>query len=102
MTPLATQLDADSCDVTYGFILDQFQIRGKNFPDAKLGINGKGLKKQLDGCGAVTEYAFELTPDDPVYQWYARGNLPLGAKACIGRAVVSAGGVTHGNCHGAG
>ena len=43
-----------------------------------------------------------MTPDDPTYQWYASGHLPIGTKACVGRAVVSAGGANDGNCHGAG
>jgi hypothetical protein len=102
MTPLATQIDADSCDVSYRLVLDKFDVRGKNFPDAELGIDGAGLKHQLDGCGAVTDWEFVLTPDDSVYQWYAHGNLPMGTKACIGRALKSAGGSSDGNCHGAG
>lgn len=41
---------------------------------------------------------FETTPKDPTYQWYAHGNLPIGRKLCVGRATVSAGGITVGNC----
>lgn len=77
-------------------------MRGKNFPDAKLGANGEGLKEEIAGCGAITDWGFEWTPDDVKYQWYASGNLPIGTKSCMGKAVQSAGGTSDGNCHGAG
>jgi hypothetical protein len=102
MVPLTTETDDDNCDVTYELILDGFQIRGKNFPTAQLGQDGAGLLSQLQGCGAVTAWGFELTPDDVKYQWYASGNLPIGTKACVGRAVETAGGSTVANCAGAG
>lgn len=94
--------DADSCDVSYKFLWDQFEVRGKNFDPAKFGNNGDGLQKQIKGCGDLSQFSFKTTPDDPTYQWYASGHLPIGTKACVGRAVVSAGGATDGNCHGAG
>ena len=102
MEPLAEQVDTDNCDVSYKFFFDEFEIRGKNFPPSELGIDGAGLLKQLKGCGDVTDWGFELTPKDPVYQWYAHGHLPIGVKNCVGSATESAGGTSTGNCHGAG
>lgn len=102
MEPLAVQLDTDNCDVSYKFLFDEFQIRGKNFPNAKLGTDGSGLLAQLKGCGDVTDWGFELTPDDTVYQWYAHGHLPIGVRSCVGRATESAGGTTAANCVGSG
>jgi hypothetical protein len=102
MKPLAKQVNEVSCDVSYKFFLDGFEVRGKNWPDAKLGANGEGLKKELGGCGALTKWNFERTPNDTRFQWYASGQLPVGTKACVGRAVQTAGGSDDGNCHGAG
>jgi hypothetical protein len=102
MTPLSKQVNEVNCDVSYKFFFDSFEIRGKNFPDAKLGANGEGLNSELSGCGALTKWNFERTPDDCCFQWYASGQLPIGTKACVGRAVQSAGGADDGNCHGAG
>ena len=102
LTPTPTGPDADSCDVSYKFFLDSFEVRGKNFDAAKFGTDGSGLKKQIEGCGALTDWNFKQTPSDPTYQWYASGHLPIGVKICVGNAVISAGGATIGNCHGAG
>lgn len=102
MTPLSKQINEVSCDVAYKFLWDGFEIRGKNLPDAKFGAEGEGLRKELDGCGKVTHYNFERTPDDVKFQWYASGRLPIGTKACVGRALESAGGSGKGSCHGAG
>lgn len=102
MTPLSKQINEVSCDVSYKFLWDSFEIRGKNLPDARLGAEGEGLKKELDGCGTVTEYKFERTPDDVKFQWYAHGRLQIGTKNCVGDALVSAGGSGEGNCHGPG
>lgn len=73
-----------------------------NFDPIKFGNNGEGLQKQIKGCGDLTHWSFHMTPNDPTYQWYASGRLPIGTKACVGRAVVSAGGANHGHCSGAG
>ncbi|KAI9890971.1 MAG: hypothetical protein M1814_003472 [Vezdaea aestivalis] len=100
--PTAIKPDENSCDVSYKLLLNEFEVRGKNFPDARLGADGGGLKSQIQGCGALTEWHFEWTPKDVKYQWYAKGHLPIGTKACMGRAVLSAGGTSKGNCHGAG
>lgn len=102
MRPLSKQVNEVNCDVSYKFFYDSFEVRGKNFPSAKLGTNGDGLKKELSGCGSLTKWKFEETPDDCCFQWYASGHLPIGTKSCVGRAVVSAGGSGKGNCHGAG
>lgn len=102
MEPLSLQVIEDSCDVSYKFIYDGFEVRGKDWPDSKLGANGEGLKAQLKGCGALTDWGFEWTPKDVKYQWYAHGRLPIGTKSCVGRAVESAGGSSVGNCAGSG
>ena len=102
MEPLSKQVNEDNCDVSYKFVYDGVEVRGKNWPDAKLGANGEGLKQQLQGCGALTDWGFEWTPNDVKYQWYAHGHLPIGTKNCVGNAVESAGGSSKGNCHGAG
>lgn len=98
MTPLSKQVNEINCDVSYKFFFDRFEIRGKNLPDALLGANGEGLHNELDGCGALTAWQFERTPDDCCFQWYATGQLPVGTKACVGRAVMSAGGSGKGHC----
>lgn len=102
LEPTAKKVDEDSCDVSYKFVLDKFEVRGKNFPDAKLGTDGEGLKHEIEGCGDLTGWHFDWTPNDVKYQWYAHGSLPVGTKSCMGRAVQSAGGSSSGNCHGAG
>ncbi|KAF2754863.1 hypothetical protein EJ05DRAFT_503805 [Pseudovirgaria hyperparasitica] len=102
MTPLSQQVNEVACDVSYKFFYDGFEIRGKNLPDAKFGAEGEGLKDQVAGCGAITKWNFERTPNDCCFQWYASGQLPIGTKACVGRALMSAGGSGVGNCHGSG
>lgn len=55
------------------------------------------------GCGDLTYWTFKTLTDDPQgYQWYAEGDLPVGTKACVGRAVVSAGGASPDGCTGSG
>jgi hypothetical protein len=100
MTPLSQQVNKVNCDAEYKFFFDSFEIRGKNLPDALFGAEGEGLKKQLQGCGLLTGWNFERTPDDCCFQWYAAGNLPIGTRACIGRALMSAGGSSIDNCWG--
>ena len=99
---LATQINTVDCDVNYKVVLNEFELRGKNLPDDKFGKDGEGLHDEVKGCGAITKWRFEWTPDDTVYEWYARGQLPIGTKACVGRALVSAGGSGHGGCSGGG
>lgn len=94
--------EADSCDVAFKLFLNQFELRGKSFDQAKLGNNGDGLHNHVKRCGAVTDWRFTMTPNDPTYQWYASGHLPIGMKACVGRAVVLAGGADVANCRGSG
>lgn len=63
--PLAEHVDDDNCDVSHKFLYDFFEIHGKNFPNAKLGVDGSGLLGQLKGCGGtVTGWYWELTPKD--------------------------------------
>ncbi|KAL8684800.1 MAG: hypothetical protein Q9224_006126, partial [Gallowayella concinna] len=95
---LATQVNTVDCDVSYRVVLDRFELRGKNLPDAKFGKDGEGLHEEVGGCGAITKWHFEWTPDDSVFEWYASGQLPIGTKACVGRALVSAGGSSGGGC----
>ncbi|KAB5583244.1 hypothetical protein GE09DRAFT_1078158 [Coniochaeta sp. 2T2.1] len=102
MTPLSKQVNEVSCDVSYKFFFDSFEVRGKNLPDARFGAEGEGLRAQLAGCGALTKWNFERTPNDVKFQWYASGRLPIGTKNCVGDALVAAGGAGEGNCHGAG
>lgn len=96
--PLPKQIDEVSCDVSYKFVFNGFE-RGTNLPDASFGTNVEGLKRQLQGCGALTRWHIERTPNDVYFQWFASGQLPLGTKACIGRALMTAGGSDNGNCH---
>ncbi|KAF2429973.1 hypothetical protein EJ08DRAFT_670707 [Tothia fuscella] len=95
MEPLYKQEDEVTCDVSWKVAFNGFEIRGKNFPDAKLGANGEGLKKQVSGCGSLTKWHFEFTPKDVKFQWFASGQLPVGTKACVGRALESSGAPAH-------
>lgn len=102
MTPLSKQVKGVNCDVAYKVFFDGFEIRGKNWPFAKFGENGEGLRDEIAGCGAITSWDFDWTPDDCCFQLYARGRLPIGTKACVGWAIESAGNSGKDNCHGAG
>lgn len=94
---------ADLCGDWYKVILDHFEIYGKNFDAEKFGHDGSGLKQQLSRCGEITNWEYKtLTDDLNGYQWYASGNQPIGTKACVGRAVVSAGGKDPSRCTGSG
>ena len=102
MTPLSKQVNDISCKVSWKVFFDSFEIRGNNFQDAELGINGEGLKNELSRCGALTKWKFERASEDDDFQWYAAGQLPVFTKACIGRAIQSAGGSDDSNCKGNG
>ncbi|EXX75098.1 hypothetical protein RirG_044830 [Rhizophagus irregularis DAOM 197198w] len=102
MKPLSEQINEVSCDVTWQFYDDFFEIRGKNVLDANLGANGEGLKRQLRGCGSLTAWNFQPTPQDVKFQWKASGQLPVGTRRCVGNALKSAGGADRGNCRGLG
>ncbi|KAL8781768.1 MAG: hypothetical protein Q9213_005851 [Squamulea squamosa] len=102
LRPLALKPTENSCDITYEITANFFEIRGKNFPDGKLGAKGEGLKKEINGCGALTFWEFDWTPNDVKYQWYASGYLPIGTKSCVGSATQTAGGKSAGHCKGAG
>jgi hypothetical protein len=91
--PLAQQGVADNCNTQYEFSIDSFDIRGINFNPTKLEPSGEGLKTQIEGCSKpIVQWQWELTPDDCCFQWHARGKIRVGAKGCLGRAVVSVGG----------
>ena len=94
---------ADQCGDKYEFFFDSFKIYGKYFNSAAFGTDGSGLQKRIKGCGDLTEWHFEPLMNDPNgYQWLASGHLPIGTKACVGRAVVSAGGASPDGCTGSG
>ncbi|KAL8790117.1 MAG: hypothetical protein Q9213_000819 [Squamulea squamosa] len=95
---LARQVNTVICDVSYRGVLDQFELRGKNLPDAKFGKDGEGLRKEIKGCGLLTKWHFVWTPDDTVYEWYASGQLPLGTDECVGCAFISVGASGDGGC----
>ena len=94
------------CNASYKVVLDQFTVEGKAFPADKLdknGVHGDGLKQQIRGCGALTDWNFQTLTDDPNgMEWKATGHLPIGTIACVGRAVESAGGNSKDKCTGAG
>lgn len=104
-TPSPTAAEV-SCNRAYDFLFDQFTVSGKNFPADKLNLNGvagDGLKKQIKGCGALTDYKFQTLTNDPKgMQWKATGRLPIGVTACVGRAVQTVGGDSPDNCTGSG
>ncbi|KAI9894505.1 MAG: hypothetical protein M1814_003263 [Vezdaea aestivalis] len=84
---------ANICGTWYKFIYDHFEIYGRDFNPTKFGENGAALKKQIEGCGKLNSWSFEHRTNNPQgYQWFAKGDLPIGTKSCVGRAVVSAGG----------
>ena len=88
----------DTCDWNFKAVEDGFIIRGKNFDRQKMKPDGSGLKDKSSKCGALTGFQFLMTPQDPVMQWLATGNLPAYVQSCIGDAVVNAGGNSKGNC----
>lgn len=51
--PTAKKLDEDSYDVSYRLILDSFEVCARSFPNANLGADGGGLKKEIEGCGRL-------------------------------------------------
>ena len=65
--PKTVPAATDSCNVSYKFAFDSFEVRGKEIDAAKLGDNRSGLETQNKGCGAVTKLKFKMTPDDPTY-----------------------------------
>lgn len=102
LEPLALKPTENSCDITYLFTENKFEVRGKNFPDGKLGADGEGSKKEIKGCGPLTEWKFKWTPDGVTYQWYATGQLPVGSRSCVGAVTQTAGGKDAGHCKGPG
>lgn len=83
------------CTVNYKFTFNEFQIQGKD--NYKIGSQGSGLKKALQGCGALTAWSFKRTPKDEKFKWLAKGRLPIATEDCIVkklRALTGDGGVT--------
>ena len=95
LAPAPTPPAVDTCGTSYKFVFDTFTITG-NFD---VGDNGEKLKTQVSGCDGLTDWKF--TGSSPA-GWTATGHTLVGNKACIGRAVLSAGGPTKDGCHGAG
>jgi hypothetical protein len=92
-TTLAEQRLSDTCNTQYEFSVDQFNIRGTNFDPQKLGAYEEGPKKEIGGYSKpIVQWSWELTPDDCRFRWRASGKIRAGAKGCLGRAIVSAGG----------
>lgn len=91
----ATFVPVDTCGTSYKFVFDAFTITG-NFD---VGPNGEKLRAQVSGCDGLTDWKF--TGSSPG-GWTATGHTLVGNKACLGRAVVSAGGSSKGGCVGAG
>ncbi|KAI5917745.1 hypothetical protein F4810DRAFT_716141 [Camillea tinctor] len=92
------------CRVDYKFLFNSFDVRGRGYKDALLGGGsdpGSGLRAAISGCGDVTGWGFEYTPNDPDYDWHAWGRTPIGTKSCVGSAVKKVGGEADG-CVGAG
>ena len=86
--------------MSYKFLYDPFEIRGKNLPDGKFGKDGGGLREELKGCGGwVDKWGFERTPDDPNYEWFANGRVASFQGECVGNALETAGENEDGNCH---
>ena len=102
--PAPATPQGDTCDVSYRFLYDLVEIRGKAWTTAELGENAANLKTQLAGCGDITDWNFQLTPKDCCMDWYVSCRLPIGVKDCVGRAVKTAGGPSAvvGDCYGAG
>lgn len=99
---MITSWEADSCDVSYQFFDDFFEIRGKDTGDDQLGDNGVNLENAIRGCGALTSWNFVYTPNDVTYQWYASGKLPIGVRSCVGTHLTDFGLPSAGDCVGAG
>jgi hypothetical protein len=98
MTPWSKQINEVTCDISYKHGYNSIEVRGKNLPSALMGANGEGLREELSGCGGLTGWKFQQTPDDCCFQWYASGALLFGKKSCVGRAIQSAGGSSNGGC----
>ena len=89
----------DLCSSRWEFFFDRFHIHGKDFDPSLLGDHGSGLKHQIEGCGALTDWKFKtLTKDPNGYQWEASGDVPILNKECIGSAVIAAGGSSLSGC----
>lgn len=94
-----TPLPKDECKVHYKFLWDSFNITGVDFDSNKFN-GGDGLKKQILGCGALSDWKFTFDVDDPVYIWQATGRLPIGVQGCVEQAITSSGGPTVDQCGG--
>lgn len=101
VTPTSTVFSpapAETCHTHYQGIYDTIDIYGTGWNTAALDGNGGpgsgvGLKNQVKGCGKLTKWTFEnLTPDaNSPWEFHASGRLPIWTKACLKRAMISAG-----------
>ncbi|EPE35762.1 Metalloproteases (zincins), catalytic [Glarea lozoyensis ATCC 20868] len=98
MTPKVRQLTAVDCTIHFDGKGDRFEIRGRNFPSGKLGLNGEGLRKQMGSCKGLFGWKFDWTPDDCCWEWYARGWMIVQVKQCPSHAVRTAGAPSDANC----
>ena len=82
-------------------IFASFDVYGGGFASGDFGQSS--VLTQLRGCGALTNWGFEYyqTAAADGTEWHAWGRLPIGTRACVGRAVESAGGYS-GWCSGNG
>ena len=92
----------EACSYKYQFMLDRFHVSGKNFDRSKMKADGSGLQNAIKGCGAIIDWRFEETQQDPTYQWTTSFNLPVDTSQCVGKALESAGGSGTGGCDGGG
>ena len=97
----AAEVAKDYCNTAYRLLLDTFSIKGVDFDESKFS-NGDGLKKQIQGCGTLTDWNFNGTLNDPTFQWEATGHLPIWTQNCLERAITSAGGPASDQCSGTG
>jgi hypothetical protein len=98
MTPLSKQVNDVNCDLSYKGSFDGFEIRGKNLRGTSLVPTVKVFATKWLGATVLHNGSSKWTPNDCCFQWYATGHLPIGKKACVGRALKSAGGSGKGHC----
>jgi len=111
--PISTTIEptatpTESCHTRYKVVLDTFDIYGNDWDDAKRDAggdpgSGNGLHTQISGCAKVSKWTFEpVTPTaDAQWTFHAFGQITIWQKACIERAIVSAG-APSGGCSGSG
>ncbi|KAK9791978.1 hypothetical protein SCARD494_07385 [Seiridium cardinale] len=104
MAPRSKQMDEVSCDESYRSFFDSFEIRGKNLPAAKFGAapTARALRAKLVAVEPSPVGALSGCPTMSNCSGCAAGQLPTGAKSCIGSALQSSGSSGPGSCTDAG